>query len=145
MNLSDLKKIYSGDNFDLITVNPPYFKNIELSMKNIDEHKKIARHEVETNLEEIIKISVYLLKNDGYFAMVHRTERFLEVIEVLKKYNLIPKKVQFIYPKIHLESNLFMVECTKNGKDGVKILEPLIIHNEDGSYINEIFRKEVKK
>jgi len=140
MDINDLKQYYQGDDFDLITVNPPYFKNDEMSKKNIDEHKKIARHEVNIKLEDIIKISVYLLKNDGYFAMVHRTERFFEIINLLEKYNLMPKKIQFIYPKENTESNLFMIECAKNGKSGVKFLSPLYVHNEDGSY-----KKEIKK
>ncbi len=139
-DLSNLKKIYIGDTFDLITVNPPYFKKNELNKKNNDIHKTIARHEEDTTLEDILKISSYLLKNKGHFAMVHRTERFFEIIDCLKKYNLIPKRVQFIYPKILQESNLFMIECIKNGKNIVKFEHPLYIHNEDGSY-----RKEIKK
>lgn len=137
-DLSNLKKKYTGDNFDVITVNPPYFKNDDKSLKNIDEHKKIARHEIKTNIEEIAKISCFLLKNDGYFAMVHRTERFFEIINTLEKNNLIPKKVQFIYPKDNSSSNLFMIECMKNGRSGVTFLKPLIIHNNDGTYRQEI-------
>ncbi len=140
-NLKDLKKYFDGDSFDVITVNPPYFKNQELSTKNEDIHKSIARHEIETNLEEIVKISSFLLKNNGYFAMVHRTERFFEIVKLLEKNHLIPKRVQLIYPKVGSESNLFMIECIKNGKDGVKFESPLYIHNEDGTYKDEIKEK----
>ena len=137
-DLCNLKKYYSGDNFDVITINPPYFKNEIKSLKNSDIHKSIARHEITTDLESIIKMSVFLLKNDGYFAMVNRTERFFEIIELLVKHNLIPKRVQFIYPKMNKESNLFMVECIKNGKSGVKFLNPIYVHNDDGTYRDEI-------
>ena len=140
-NLKDLKKYFDGDSFDVITVNPPYFKNQELSTKNEDIHKSIARHEIETNLEEIVKISSFLLKNNGYFAMVHRTERFFEIVKLLEKNHLVPKRVQLIYPKVGSESNLFMIECIKNGKDGVKFESPLYIHNEDGTYKDEIKEK----
>ena len=137
-DLLNLKYKYSGDNFDLITVNPPYFKNNEFNKKNRDIHKSIARHEGNTTLEDIIKTSVYLLKNNGHFAMVHRTERFFEIIELLKKHNLVPKRVQFIYPKENKASNLFMIECIKNGKNIVKFENPLFIHNNDGTYKDEI-------
>ena len=137
-NLNNLKKYYSGDNFDVITINPPYFKNVDNSIKNTDIHKTIARHEVETDLETIIKVCVYLLKNNGRLAMVNRTERFFEVIRLLEEHNLIPKRVQFIYPKEKKESNLFMVECIKDGKEGVKFLDPIYIHNNDGTYRDEI-------
>lgn len=137
-NLNNLHKYYKGDNFDVITVNPPYFKNNIKSLKNFDYHKSVARHEIETNLDEIIKMSVYLLKNNGHFAMVHRTERFFEIVKRLENHNLIPKRIQLIYPKVGMESNLFMIECIKNGNSGVKFLNPLYVHNLDGTYTEEI-------
>ena len=139
-NLSNLKNYYEGDNFDVITVNPPYFPNILLSKKNTDNHKTIARHEITTNLDEIVKISAYLLKNGGYLAMVHQTNRFFEVIEILKKYHLQINKIQMIYPKENKESNLFMIEAVKNGNCGVKFLKPLYVHNNDGTYREEILK-----
>ena len=145
-NLSNLKKYYNSDEFDVVTVNPPYFPNVVLSKKNDDIHKSIARHEIYTNLEEIIKISAYLLKNGGYLALVHQTSRFIEVITLLQKYHLSVDKIQLIYPKDNSESNLFMIEAIKNGKCGVKFLKPMYVHNNDGTYkedIKRIFRNEV--
>lgn len=139
-NLSNLNKYYSGDCFDIVTVNPPYFPNIDSSKKNIDIHKSIARHEIYTNLEEIIKTSLFLLKNGGYLALVHQTNRFFDVVDLLKKYNFSISKVQLIYPKENKESNLFMIEAIKNGKCGVKFLKPLYVHNEDGTYKDEIIK-----
>ena len=145
-NLSNLKNYYNSDEFDVVTVNPPYFPNVDLSKKNDDVHKSIARHEIYTNLEEIIKISTYLLKNGGYLALVHQTSRFIEVVNLLQKYRLSIYKIQLIYPKENSESNLFMIEAIKNGKCGVKFLKPMYVHNNDGTYkenIKRIFRNEV--
>ena len=139
-NLNNLKEYYNGDNFDIITINPPYFPNILLSKKNNDIHKTIARHEIATNLDEIVKISSFLLKNGGYFAMIHQTSRFFEVVEVLKKYNFSINKIQLIYPKENKESNLFMIEAIKSGKCGVKFLKPLYVHNLDGTYKDDILK-----
>lgn len=139
-DLINLNKYFSSEYFDLITVNPPYFKNIETSSKNNDEHKTIARHETNANIETIIKIGRKFLKNDGRLCLVHRTDRFLEILELLKQNNLMPKKLQFIYPKQNMESNLFMVEATKNGKEGIKLCPPLFIHNEDGTYKDDILK-----
>ena len=137
-NLNNLKEYFEGDYFDIVTVNPPYFPNIPTSEKNKDIHKTIARHEIETNLSEIVKISAYLLKNGGYLAMVHQTNRFFDVVDVLKKYNFSINKVRFIYPKEDKESNLFMIEAIKDGNSGVKFLNPLYVHNNDGTYKEEI-------
>ncbi len=137
-DVKKIKDLYSPDSFDLVTVNPPYFKSSEISVKNDDIHKTIARHEVTIKLEDIILNSSYLLKNGGHFAMVHRTERFFEVMDLLNKYRLSPKRIKFIYPKINEKSNLFMVECIKNGQKEVIFESPLYVHNDDGTYRKEI-------
>jgi len=139
-DVKNLKNHFDSEYFDVITVNPPYFKYTESSIYNDDDHKTIARHEKSLNLDDIVKISRYLLKNNGRLAMVHRTERLVEILECLKKNNLVPKKIQFIYPDYGRESKLFMIESVKNGKDGLKLLAPLYIHNSDGSYRDEILK-----
>ena len=139
----DVKNInnkFESDTFDIITCNPPYFKDIDTSKKNDDIHKIIARHEVSLTMEDVAKVVRKLLKNDGKFYLVHRTERFLELTNLLMSYNIMPKRVRFIYPKDNCESNLFMLEAVKNGKYGMKLESPLYVHNEDGSYRDEILK-----
>ena len=138
MNIKDLKDKYNGDSIDVITCNPPYFKYLESSNINEDIHKVIARHEKEITLDEIVDISHYLLKNNGVLAMVHRTDRLIEIINTFNKYGLEVKKIRFIYPKVDSESNMILIEGKKNGNTGLKVLPPLYVHNEDGSYKNEV-------
>ena len=85
-----------------------------------------------------MKISKKLLKNNGNIAIVHRPERLVNIIEVMKQNNIEPKKMQFVYPKKNKEANILLIEGSKNGKPGLKILPPLYSHNEDGSYTEEI-------
>ena len=140
INIKDLKNKYTSDSIDVITCNPPYFKYLETSNINDDIHKVIARHEKEITLEEIIDISHYLLKNNGVLAMVHRTDRLIEIINLFNKYGLEVKKLRFIYPKEATESNMILIEGKKNGNTGLKVLSPLYVHNEDGSYREEVLK-----
>ena len=140
-DVKNLKNIYESDTFDTITCNPPYFKNLEKSKTANNEIKSIARHEIKLNIDDVINVSKCLLKNNGNLALVHRTERFLEIIEKLKANNLEPKKIQFVYPKKNSNSNLVLIEATKNGKEGIKLLPPLFVHNEDGNYTDIILKK----
>ena len=129
---------YETDRFDLITCNPPYFKYSEESIINENEIKTLARHEKSINLEDIILISRKLLKNGGSLCLIHRTERLIEIIDIMRKNNIEPKRIRFIYPKNNKESNLVLIDGRKNGKSGLKLLSPLIVHNEDGSYSKEV-------
>ena len=138
MDAKKLPEMFETDTFDLITCNPPYFKNIDASKKNNNIVKTIARHEIEINLDDIFKLSKKLLKNNGSVVLVHRPERLIEIIEKMKKNNIEPKRIQFVYPKIEKESNMIIIDGTKNGNPGLKILNPIIVHNENGEYNEEI-------
>ncbi len=137
-DIKNLNKYFQINSFDVIVSNPPYFKLNEKSNINEVIEKTIARHELKINLDEIVRIASIYLKNDGVFAMVHRTDRLIEIIEVFKKYNIEPKKIRLVYPKKNEESNLVLIEGTKNGKTGLKILSPLIVHYDNGDYTEEI-------
>ena len=138
MDAKDLNKKFETDTFDLITCNPPYFKVNEETKKNDNKIKSIARHEIEITLEDIIKLSRKLLKNNGSLVLVHRPERLSEIIVLMEKNNISPKRIQFIYPKEKNESNMIIIEGTKNSNNALKVLEPLIIHEENGDYRKEI-------
>lgn len=124
---------------DLILCNPPYFKATKTSKKNASQHYLLARHEIATNLEEICQVSQQALKTKGRLALVHRSDRFLEILDTLKKYKLAPKRVQFVYPKADKEANMILVEAIKDGSpDGLKILPPLVVHKPNGDYTDAI-------
>ena len=111
---------------------------ISCSLVNDNVSKTIARHEVKIDLNTLFKVSSYLVKNGGTIAFVHRTERFAEIMFLMKKYNIEPKKVRFVYPKIDSDSNLVLIEGVKNGKLGLKLLSPLIVHNNNNEYTEYI-------
>ena len=125
---------------DVITCNPPYFKITEQSNLNEDIHKVIARHEKMVTLEDVIQISKYLLKNNGVMALVHRTDRFLDILRLCSQYGMEVKKIRFIYPKLQTESNMILVEARKNGGTGLKVLPPLYVHEENGDYTKEVLQ-----
>lgn len=125
---------------DLILCNPPYFKVSETSKKNVSEYYLLARHEITTNLEEICDIARHALKSNGRLAMVHRPDRFLDIIDTMRQYNLAPKRIQFVYPKMGKDANMLLIEAIKDGStDGLKILPPLFVHKENGDYTDDIF------
>ncbi|MBR3523257.1 MAG: tRNA1(Val) (adenine(37)-N6)-methyltransferase [Bacilli bacterium] len=131
------KEIEQGS-IDIITCNPPYFKYQKDSNINDSEYKTIARHEVNLNLEQLMNISKKLLKTNGIIGIVHRPERLIDIIIEMKKNNIEPKKIQFVYPHVNEEANILLIEGRKNGKAGLKVLPPLYSHKEDGDYTDEI-------
>ena len=140
--INDDIKLYAKnvdtESYDVITCNPPFFKYKKTSNLNNSIYKQIARHEITLDLDTLIEISKKLLKNTGRLAIVHRPERLIEIIDCMKKNNIEPKKICFVYPKENMESNILLIEGIKNGKPGIKVMPPLITHNSDGSYTEEV-------
>ena len=134
----NLVNIFESDTFDVITCNPPYFKTCNKEFENDNEVNSLARHEKTLVLEDIFVIARKLLKNNGKLAMVHRTERFVEIIEIAKKYNFEPKRVRFIYPNNKKVSDLVLIECVLNGKSGLKMEQPLFVYDDKGEYTEEV-------
>lgn len=137
----DVKNIdqhFKSGFFDVILSNPPYFKLGERTRKNDDIHKTIARHELKLNLEDIVRIASLYLRNNGVLAIVHRSDRLIELIELFRKYKIEPKKIQLIYPKENSDANIVLIEGRKGGNPGLKVLPPIIAHNADGSYSEAI-------
>ena len=137
-DVKNLNSLFEAESMDIVTCNPPYFKYQNDSLVNINDIKTIARHEVKLNLEDVVIASKYILKNGGTFAMVHRPDRMIEIINLMQKYGIEPKRMRLVYPKKGKDSNILLIEGIKNGKIGLKILSQLYIHNEDGSYVDEI-------
>ena len=137
-DINELYKEIDTETFDVITCNPPYFKVNESSNLNDSEYKTIARHEIKLDLEKLFKIAKKLLKNKGNIAIVHRPERLSDIISEMKKNNIEPKRIQFVYPSINSEANILLIEGTKNGNPGVKILPPLVSHKQNGEYTEQV-------
>lgn len=123
---------------NLVLCNPPFFKLNEKSNLNENESLQIARHEIKVTLKEIVETAKGLLEYHGRFAMVHRPDRLIEIIEAMKENDIEPKRVRFVYPKEGKDSHVLLIEGIYKGQPGLKIEPPLYAHNQDGSYSNEV-------
>ena len=139
INVKDVFEYIEPNTIDCIVTNPPYMK-LNSGAQNIEKKKLISRHEVECNLEDIIKISYKLLKSKAEFYMVHRAERIVDIMYCLRKYRLEPKQIRFVHSRQSVSPNLVLIKCVKDGGNTLKIDKPLVIYNDDGTYTDEIYK-----
>ncbi|WP_297637837.1 tRNA1(Val) (adenine(37)-N6)-methyltransferase [uncultured Clostridium sp.] len=140
-NISAMKKIEKAD---VITVNPPYKLNNAGIVNPLDK-LAIARHEVMCNLENVIEASRVLLKDNGRLFMVHRPERLADIIMLMRKYKIEPKRVQMVHPKLGKAPNIVLIEGQRDGGAFLKWEAPLYVYNNDGTVtdeINEIYGRD---
>ncbi|MDR7869674.1 MAG: tRNA1(Val) (adenine(37)-N6)-methyltransferase [Tissierellaceae bacterium] len=139
MDLKDLSGKFSKSSIDIIISNPPYMRSGS-AIINPEENFALSRHEIACNFEDIISISKYLLKPLGKIYLVHRPDRLVDIIYTMRQYNIEPKYIRFVQPKINKKPNLILIEGVKDGKADLKFYDPLIVYNEDGSYYDEIYK-----
>lgn len=133
-DIKDFYKTLESDTYDVVVSNPPYFMG---NIHNINEMKKIARHSLSLDYKDVIVISKKILKNNGLLSIVHRPENLMDILMFMRSNNIEPKKIRFVYPYKGKNANILLVEGAKNGKPGLKVMDPLYVY-ENGNYTEEI-------
>ena len=87
---------------------------------------------------DVVTSNAKILKVKGRFYMVHRPFRLAEIMNVLTKYRLEPKRMQLVYPYIDREPNMVLIEALKGGNSRITVEPPLIVYKEPGVYTENI-------
>lgn len=135
LDLNDAFTRIPKDSVDTVTCNPPYFPVTPASKKNPNHHLAVARHELTVTLEQVVRVTSGLLKTTGHAYLVHRPDRLGELITLMGKYRLAPKRVRLIYPKAGQDANIVLVEGIKDGRPGgMRFEPPVLTYGQDGQY-----------
>ena len=143
-NILNLNKYFEKNTFDVIVTNPPYKKK-ESGIKNEDERKLISRHEIKASLEDFIKVSKDMLKDKGEMYIVHRPERLVDLLTLMRKYKIEPKKMKFVYSNVNTVSKLVLIKGVKNARPFLQLDKNLYIYDEKENYTDEILQIYNKK
>ena len=139
-DIKDIKSFCKTETYDLAVANPPY--------RNSGRERTVgtsACHEKTAVLEDFFAAAGYALHSRGRFALVQIPERFMESMELAIKYNLQPKKLQWVHASVDKPAWIFLLEMVKNGSYGLEVLPPLIMYNADGSLTEQAKRQMEKE
>lgn len=143
-NILNIDKYYPKEYFDYIVTNPPYQKN-NSGLKNENEKQLISRHEILCSLEDIIINSFKMLKDRGELYLIHRPERLVDILYSMRKNKIEPKEIRFVHPKSKQKPNLVLIKGVKYSREFLKILDPLVVYDDNGNYTDEILNIYNKK
>lgn len=138
----DLKcapRLYGKRRFGLITCNPPYMP-AGCGVQNETDTKIIARHEVLCTLEDVISASADMLLQKGHLVLVHKPSRLADIICLMRKYDIEPKRIRCIHKKIGAEPCLVLADGAYKGGRELRILPPLYLYDENGNETEELKR-----
>lgn len=125
--------------FDLVTCNPPYKAN-GAGVISEGARDKVARHETMCTLEDVIETASHLLRSSGSFCMCQRPERLSDIIDLMRKHKVEPKRLRIVCKKVGQEPWLVLVEGKRDAKSGMRIMPPLFVYDQKGELSDEMLK-----
>ena len=139
LNVQDVMSHYEAGSFDIVTSNPPYMKG-KAGLVSDNQSKMIARHELTCSLEDIIKNTAHVLGEKGRFYMIHRPHRLVDIMDLMRKYRLEPKRMRMVYPSKDKAPTMVLIEGIKYAKPELTVEPPLYVYEKTGKYTEEIYK-----
>ena len=121
---------------DIIVSNPPYMHSNGLINEN--DKKAISRHGLKCDIEDVIRVASDLVKPNGKFFMVNRPNRLVDMLAIARSYKLEAKQIRFVHSRVASAPKMVLIEYVKCAKPEIRVLSPLYVYNEDGTYTDEV-------
>lgn len=137
-DIKEASEIFGRASFDVVTCNPPYMDQSH-GLRNPDEPRAIARHELLCTFEDVAREAAAVLRPGGRFYLVHRPRRLAELICVLKNHRLEPKRMKLVHPYLESEANMVLLEAVRGGGVQLRVEPPLVVYERPGVYTREIY------
>jgi tRNA1Val (adenine37-N6)-methyltransferase len=122
---------------DLVVCNPP-FRRRGSGRINPDAQRAVARHEIKSNLGDIIQTSHRMLRTAGRLALIYTAERLTDILSRMRTDGIEPKFIRMIHSRQDTEAALILIEGVKGGRPDLKIAPPLIIYDKKNDYTDEV-------
>ncbi len=129
-DLKEAKKIIPGT-CDFVFSNPPYMKTSSGAV-NENEKKRIARHEIFCDIQDVCGAASSLLQDKGEFFCVYRFGRMAELFSAMQKHQIEPKDLVLVTPKPGDAPSLILVRGVKGAKPDLKTRPVFVIQDENG-------------
>lgn len=122
---------------DAVVANPPYEK-LGSGKESPNEYLNIAKREVCCTLRDVVGAAAKLLRTGGRLYMIYRTERFAELMGVMREHRVEPKRATLVSQRRGEAPNFALVEGRKGAGEGMKFSPPLAVYEADGTYTKEL-------
>lgn len=135
-DMRDSWRLLGQGSKSLVTCNPPYGRENSGPMSS-NPSKRVARHESDLTLDEIVYSAAQLLKFGGRFCVVYPAQRSFEMMSAMEKRHLQPKRIRSVHARADRAPKLVLIEAVKGAHSGLNWLPPLILYDDCGQPSSE--------
>ncbi len=134
--------------FDHVFANPPFYPRNAASGAS-DRGRDTAHREGEAGLADWITAGLRRLKPRGYFTMIHRSERLVDILAGLQgragDIRILP-----LVPRAGQDARRVIVQARKGAAGPLRLLSPLVLHKgvaheKDEDSFNTTIRKVLRE
>jgi tRNA1Val (adenine37-N6)-methyltransferase len=128
--------------FSAAVFNPPYRK-LRSGRMNSDPEKAVSRHEIAGTASDFLGAAVHVLRPEGRAYVIYPASRMVQLLAGMRESGIEPKRLRLVHSRAGGSALFVLAEGVKGGREGLKVLRPLCIHEERGGYtaeMEEIFR-----
>ncbi len=122
---------------DLVVCNPPFRKEGSGRI-NPDTQRAVARHEIKTNLSDIIQTSHRMLRTAGRMILIYTAGRLTGILSRMRNEGIEPKFIRMIHSRRDARATLILIEGVKGGRPDLRIAPPMIIYDNGNEYTEEV-------
>ncbi len=131
----DFRNFHPGRTFDVVFSNPPYIK-AKVGRLSESSEKSIAKHELKCDILGIMQKTAEVLRKEGRAYFVYAAKRSEEFIEAAGQYKMKAKTIRLVVPRRGAPPNFLLAELDF-GSSSKRILPPLVLYDQKGSYTSE--------
>jgi len=136
-DMKDFRSYLEPGMADVVFSNPPYRKVLSGRI-NPDSERAVARHEIKGTLSDVVSVAEKLLRPSGRLVVIYPAERIADLLSQMRAFTLEPKRLRLVHPRQNSDAELILAEGRKQGRPGLRVVPPLIVHKEDGGYTDEL-------
>lgn len=125
--------------FDGLVINPPY-GSLEHGRASPDSSRSTARHELTCTPDDVAELASRVLRSRGRLFAIFTSERLDVFLSSMRSRKIYPKRLRPVYPYEGKNSGVFLVECIRNGGEGMSILPALVVRDCEGRYTHEVMK-----
>ena len=143
MDFRRVKEVFPGGSFDVVTSNPPYRK-VETGRVSSNPQRAVARHEIESSVEDVFAAADWLLPCGGRVSVVYPSTRLDHLLATAVKRGFSPKQLTLVHSSANGPGRLAWVECRKGGGEELWVTPPFFIYDKEGGYsraMREFYRR----
>ena len=122
--------------FDRVVANPP-FRPLGTGRCSSGDERAASRHELSGGLHDFINCGARMLRHGGSMSMIHLAERLVDIVALMRKASLEPKRIRFVHSRTGDAARLVLVEGRKGGRPDAVIMAPLYVYDGD-DYSDEV-------